>query len=421
MPRSNIQEKLRPLAAFLSIIAAISLGSCRKIRTGSQGGGYTDSELRAIRGVQVSTSGYETTFKIPWAETFQGDKNILFTQLTKNYVEAMDDLRKDFENRKALVKGFDKVKEVTEYNDQIRDLVDKLAKDASKDPSSKDAANQIAGSQAPEIYTDVSKQNLVQAYLPPGRALVLYAGANFKLTSNALKAGAQVLQRVGLPGQLAPDTFLVNVSLVYIVQLFVVVTVNNHTKNEVLNPDGSPRRGYQVDGALMLMPSVGGGKGGGMALTGGAIVPAGKVLSAAAPLFPASCSLFAKAGAGLQMQFGAGILLGPLDTPHDLMGYGGVNFDIDTGSVMKGWYGRMVALGKFGKAPVFLAFAGYDVGCGASSMTVSGTGLLDPRTFAVWVNSGADPNKIKDLHAMNDMMKNAGDPSFQGSTVDLAL
>lgn len=415
----NLTTRLAALAGALLVL--VGAGSCNKARGGSQGGRYSDSELRSIKGVQVSTSGYETTFKIPWMYTHQADRDILFKRLTQSYVEAVGDLRDEFLKKKATTKGFEKAALVAQYNDQIRAVVDKFAVDASQDAKHKRDASATAESQPPEIYMDISKQNLAQTYLLP-QAISIFAAGNFSTPS----AFRKPLERVtaGVVNQIT-----VNVAFVYVAQMFVVVTVDNHSKREKLGPDGTPVRSIQFDATLMLMPSAGPGheavKSSLALAEGGGANAAWGIAKAGAQTFGKACK---SVGRLLPMQFGLGLVWGPLDTPHDLLGYSGASFDFDgsPGGRTEGLFARLVALGKFGKAPLFFTFLGADCAPGggtSAAMAITLTTFMDPVTLTHWISGGADPEKIKNAAAVSQLRKEAKEGSSMpaGSSVEFSL
>jgi hypothetical protein len=381
------------LLVFFSI-GAIGLGSCKKPLLGSEGGRYSESELRAIKGIQVSTTGYETTFKIPFTYTWQKDKDVLFKRLTQSYVESMMDLKESFFQRNAEIKGIDKSKLVLEYHDEIRDVVENFARDVEKDKGVKKGTLETAEDQPPDIYMEISKQNLVQSYLIP-QAVALFGAANFDPPV-----------RLGLP----VNQFKINVALVYVAQMFVTVTIDNHSKKEKLGPDGVPKRGYLIDGTMLFMPSLGAGAGvrtggslslSGDSLGGGSLAAVGK----AGQIFAKGCNAVGKLFPG---QLGVGVLFGPLDSPHDLMGYGGLSFDVAGSLRTVGAFLRLVALGKWNKAPLYLGFLGADCSKEASAaMTITGTGFVDPATLAHWMGKGADPERIKSAQEIERLRKQA--------------
>jgi hypothetical protein len=344
-------------ALFFAGLLFVS-GSCMQRRGNEIGTSYRDSDLRSIKGVQISTTGYETVFKIPFSQALSSDRKILFKRLTQTYVESLQALKADYLANKVNLKGIERVQAVEKHNDDIRELIEKLVLELDKNEKVKDKLKDKASGQAADVYIDVSKQNLVQSYLIP-QAVMLYGGGSFKIPYGA--------------------TVKANVSLVYIAQLFVVVTIDNHSKKEVkVNSDGSPKRGFQVDGAFFIMP------------TGGAGVGAGTP--------------------DATYQVGGGLIFGPIDSPHSLGGYLGAYADVDLNFLVGGLSGKFLALSKIKKAPVYAFLGGMAFGPGGNvSGTIGATALLDPLAALTWISSGANENDLKSQTLVTDFAKNVGE------------
>jgi hypothetical protein len=183
-PRATV--RVRAALTCLLVCGLIPLvGSCKRFMPNglAGGGGYSESGLRSIPGVEIRTNGSVTTFRIPWSAAIQTDKRLLFKRMMENYVEALADMKKDLAKLKisGTITGLEKASATREYHDKIRELVEKLADDARKDPSVARGTKNAAETQPPDVYTDVSKQNIAQAYTWP-QAVVLFTGANFTFT-----------------------------------------------------------------------------------------------------------------------------------------------------------------------------------------------------------------------------------------------
>jgi hypothetical protein len=363
-----IKKRIALFFPFSVFVLTLNV-SCLQRGNNSPNASYRDSDLRSIKGVQISTTGYETEFKIPFSQALAGDRKILFKRLTQSYVESLEGLRKDYSERKAKVKGFDKALEIEQYNDNIRLLVEKLVLDLDKNEKLKDKLKENASGQAAEVYVDISKQNLAHSYFIP-QAVLLYGGGTFKIPYGA--------------------TLKANVSLVYIAQMFVKVTIDNHSKKEVVtNSDGSPKRSFDVDGAFFIMPTGGAGLGFG---------------------FPEAT-----------YQLGAGLLFGPIDSPHKLGGYFGAYADVDLNSLLGGLSGKFLALGKPRKAPIYALLGGMAFGpSGNVSGTLGATALLDPLASLSWMGNGAKDSDLRSAAVLSELAKAAGESGL-AQAIELEL
>ena len=402
-PRATVRVRVA-LTCLLVCGVTPLVGSCMRLKPNglAGGGGYSDSSLRSIPGVEVRTNGSVTTFRIPWSAAIQTDKRLLFKRMMENYVEALADMKKDLEKSKisGTITGIEKAAATTAYHDQIRELVEKLADDARKDPSVARGTKNAAENQPPDVYTDVSKQTIAQAYTWP-QAIVLFTGANFTFTlPEKLKASLKKAAEgrgAAKALEIIPTSIDVFVSLMWVAKPYIVVNIDNDTKAEIKGADGKFNREWQMDNAMFLVPGVG---------------PAKDLMK------KGDCQAIGE----LKIQMGAGLLWGPFDAPQDLKDYWGLNFLVDKESQSgktEGLFGRFMALGKLGKAPIFLAMLGNDKGCGSASMSVNLAAMMDPISTAMWIGGGGDPSKIGEAKEQAAKAVESGD--IAGATAEFSL
>ena len=338
----------------------VSMSGCVKAKTGLFGDkdSYSDSQLRSVKGVQISTSGYETTFRIPWTQTLSSDRNIMFDTMVNAYSEALKDLKEDLAKKKADVRGLEKLDAITNQNAKVRTAVEKLLVDMNSSDQFNGKMSTLSANSSQQTYSDIEKTNMLQSYLVP-QGLVIYVGTNIKSARSGQKG-------VGL-----------NVGLLYVVQAFVTVTIDNHSKQEKMGANGKPKRGYSVDGSLYFFPNP-------------------------------TINFTTAATATAAYQVGVGAVWGPLNSPHELKNYAGVTADFDTTSKVKGWHLRLMMFGKFRRPPIVMVFAGNQIKFGASSSvsgTVGGTFLLDPTGFIGWILGGMKPEDVQNADAAAALAK----------------
>jgi hypothetical protein len=92
------------LKTTAAIFCLLAFNNCLQRRGNVGQGSYSDSDLRSIKGVQISTTGYETVFRIPFSQALASDRRILFRRLTQTYVESLELLKKDYLENKVNLK-----------------------------------------------------------------------------------------------------------------------------------------------------------------------------------------------------------------------------------------------------------------------------------------------------------------------------
>lgn len=327
--------------------------SCLKKKLGSSGPVYTESQLRAIKGVQVSTTGYETTFKIPLFQLIPDDRRKLFNLIVEGYVDSLDDMKKNFQAKRARTPGLEKIQAITEHNDEIRKLTEKIVKDMVENKTFSERIRKYSDDAglSPGAYNYLERQNMADTYLIP-QVFCIYVGASTKYTTPTTP----------------PVVFSSNVGILFVAQAFMNVTIDNHTKKPKVDAKGEIIRKPSIDLALYVVPGL-------VGVGVGANVSAG-------------------------FQYGFGVGLGPIDNPHSLNNYLGTQINLDAQIpiplVPGGLNVRTMMMGHPKKPPLFFFLFSNQGGVGGGmSATIAPTAFLDPYSYLLWAQEKMDMGQFK--------------------------
>lgn len=362
-PFKPLNYSVRSALTAATILILLLPASCLK-KPSQTNNGMSDSELRSIKGIQISTTGTETVFKIPIMQLASSkDRQILFNGIIENYTSALGDLKKDFLSNKKTVnaKGLEKLDAIANQNDKVRQLVEKLVDDLVKNKSFSDRMRQKSTEAGlnPGVYNSVERQNMTDTYLIP-QVLAIFMGGK-----------ATTPDKAGIEGS-------ISIGLVFIVQAYMEVIIDNQTKREKLNSKGLVTRKPSVDGAFYILPAAGIGFG------------------------------FQDGSPSAGVEFGVGIGLGPIDNPHALNNYVGseITGELNLGSLVH-FNARGFLMGHPEKLPVYFFLASSMVSnkiSKASAFTgVRMTGFLDPYTYLQWNMSGARIEDLSDAQKLESL------------------
>ena len=379
--RALIIQKLPFLVHASCILLLVGQTACiKKSSLFGSGTGYTESELRAYKGIQISSNGPDTSFKVPCAQVKADDQKVLFDAMLQNYLDALDGLKKDHEGKVSKVKGLDKIAQVSFFHDQIRKLVAAIATDLTKNNYAQDKSVVDPSKLDPNVYADIQQQNIFDSYnVSNPQGFIIYAAMNVKIKGSAKRTFTKINGgRLGFTS---------------VTQCFLNVTIDNTSKKEKLDSTGKPVRKNVFSTAFFFtwIP--------GIEFTAGDVQ---------------------KAGLEPEYQVDGGLLYGPFETPDSLLGYAGIGLDVDiddalvpqgrdaiveflkskipvlanlgpkkqksssslqTGvrkNVVEGLHGRLMAMGKLGKPPVYAFMLGYQTGQGGISGELTFPMFVDP-------------------------------------------
>jgi hypothetical protein len=326
---------------------------------GKKGKGYSESELRSIKGIQVNNVNGVTTFRIPYAQLTSADKRLLFEQVVSNYTDSMRDLKDEFQKNKMEAKGIEKMGVISNYHEKIRELTNQVVtdllankkfSDQMKEKSKEAELNGI-------VYNNIERQNMADTYYVP-QLLLFFVGAS---TSYSVK-GVQ---------------FPVDLGLIFAFQAYLEVIIDNETKSELQSQNGDTQRKKVVEMAIYLVPGVGLGMG---------------------------------VGSGQSLNFGVGVGFGPVENVFNLKKYVGTRVTAEINlpmlnniPVVKNLANLNVQaflMGRKKYPPVFLFLfnKGKSIGNKAGA-SIAPAWMMDPYSYISWISGklGMDVLNDKDL------------------------
>lgn len=309
----TLRDARRPFAgglAALAFVAVLALTACtRKPKPRSD---YS-AKVNTV-GIKVSHDANRTVWKIPFAETFEPDKKLLFDVVVKDFQRHIDSLNAKLDaNNAASNPTTDVIAEKLTRSEELQSAIERILSAARSDKGLEAKFESALDPEYETRYGKVRQLSAIQSYVLPQAFMVAVE--------------MRVSLRAGVGGG---GAFM----FLWAFQPYVTVTVDNKT-GKTLAQD------FEVDSEIFAVPST-----------------------------ELGCGI----GAAGQPAVGVGAIFGPMKNPAELAGVGIKVAGNVTVPVIGGINGRVVLMVKF--PPLYYVAATYGTGTGAEASCSGGIEIV---------------------------------------------